>query len=182
MLGAGDPLPARPSRVVVAGVSGAGKTTYAQAIAARLAIPHVEIDALYHGENWVPRPSFDRDVDALVARPAWVTEWHYASARPKVAARAEVMVWLDLPFRITLFRVVRRTLRRRLRREVLWNGNREGPLWRFLVDPEHVVRWSVSTRHRYDDLVPAVAATAPELVVVRLRSRADAARWLDALA
>lgn len=57
------------------------------------------------------------------------------------------MVWLDLPYRVTLTRVVRRTVRRRLRREVLWNGNQEGPLRHVLTDPGHVVRWSISTRH-----------------------------------
>ncbi len=34
-------------RFVVIGVTGAGKTIFAQAIAQRLSIPHIEPDALY---------------------------------------------------------------------------------------------------------------------------------------
>jgi adenylate kinase family enzyme len=49
LLEAEDQLPAAPRRVVVAGTSGSGKTTLAKHIASVLEIPHVEIDALYHG-------------------------------------------------------------------------------------------------------------------------------------
>jgi hypothetical protein len=43
-----------------------------------------------------------------------------------------VVVWLDLPIRVWLPRLVRRTGRRLRRREQLWNGNREslrGAIW-----------------------------------------------------
>lgn len=42
-----------------------------------------------------------------------------------VIARAELVVWLDLPLHVFFPRLVRRTLTRAVRREVLWNGNRE---------------------------------------------------------
>lgn len=178
MLSAADRLLRRPRRVLVAGVSGAGKTTLARRLSARLGLPYTELDGLFHGPQWTPRPQFLDDVRALAGRDAWVTEWQYDAARPLLVARAEVLVWLDLPFPLVLLRVVRRTIARRLRREVLWNGNREGPLWTFLTDPEHVVRWSVSTRRKLDRLVPDVAERLPELTVVRLRSRRDVEAWL----
>ena len=46
-----DPLGFRPRRVVVAGVSGTGKTTLATRIAPILDAPHTEIDGLYHGPS-----------------------------------------------------------------------------------------------------------------------------------
>src|SRR5690606_19456266 len=89
------------------------------------------------------------------------------------------MVWLDLPFyRVTLPSVVWRTVRRRLRREVLWNGNVEGPLRQIVTDPEHIVRWAFGTRNRYTERVPLLADSCPHLVVVRLRSRREADSWL----
>ncbi|MGN7969458.1 AAA family ATPase [Microbacterium sp. 22296] len=176
MLSARDPLPARPRRVAVAGVSGVGKTTLARRIAAVAGIPHTEIDALFHGPDWTPRPAFVDDVRALVARDTWVTEWQYSSARPLLAARADLLVWLDLPFwRVTLPRVVSRTLRRRLRAEQLWNGNLEPPLHTFFTDPEHIVRWSVSTRNTYRERIRVLR---PDLPVVRLRSPREVERWL----
>ena len=83
-----------------------------------LDIPRTEIDALFHGENWTPRESFLGDVRALVDGEAWVTEWQYSLARPLLAERADLLIWLDLPFlRVALPRVIRRTVRRRRRRQ-----------------------------------------------------------------
>ena len=38
---------------------------------------------------------------------------------------ADVVVWLDLPIRVWLPRLIRRTVRRVRGREELWNGNKE---------------------------------------------------------
>lgn len=179
MLSATDPLPHRPERVAVAGVSGSGKSTLARLIGAVLDLPYTEMDSLHHGPGWTRRPQFEADVDAVLARDRWVTEWQYDYARPLLTEAADLMVWVDLPFPVTLGRVVRRTLRRRLRREELWNGNVEGPLHHFFTDPEHIVRWSIRTRHVYDERIPAVAAARPDLPIVRLRSPRDVDRWVS---
>jgi adenylate kinase family enzyme len=181
VLTADDPLPSRPHRVAVAGVSGVGKTTVARHVAGVLGCTHVEIDALFHGPGWAPRVDFLADVERFTAQDDWVTEWQYADARGLLAERADVLVWLDLPFALTLSRVVRRTLRRRLRRERLWNGNVEPPLHTFLTDREHIVRWAIATRHKYHDLVSAAERDHPPLTVVRLRSRGEVDQWVRRL-
>lgn len=173
-----DPLPGPPQRVLVAGTSGAGKTTLARLLGARWSIPHTEIDGLYHGPEWTPRPSFVADVTALVAGPTWVTEWQYTAVRPLLAERADLMVWLDLPQRVVLWRVVRRTVARRVRRTTLWNGNTEGSLLTFFTDRDHILRWAWRTRHQTGQRVTALLATRPALVVVRLRTRAEVADWV----
>ncbi|GIJ44268.1 adenylate kinase [Virgisporangium aliadipatigenens] len=179
LLGAADPLPRRPLRVVVAGTSGAGKTTTVRRIAEVTGAPHVEIDGLFHGPGWVPRPSFVADVDAFTAGPAWVTEWQYSEVRARLAARADLFVWLDLPRATVMRQVVRRTVRRRLRHEILWNGNVEPPLHTVLTDPEHVVRWAWSTYRRNRVRAAALSLRRPELTIVRLRSHRQVARWID---
>ncbi|MFC8922879.1 AAA family ATPase [Cellulosimicrobium sp. NPDC057127] len=172
-----------PRRVAVAGVSGSGKTTLARRLAERLGIPHTEIDALYHGPGWVPRPEFLDDVRAFVARDAFVTEWQYRAARPLVLARTELLIWLDLPTHVTMRQVTGRTLRRSVTREELWNGNVEPPIWRNLHKPaeENIVRWAWEKRHAYRGLPERVAREAPHVLVVRLRSRAETHRWIRRL-
>ncbi|WP_420622659.1 hypothetical protein [Candidatus Poriferisodalis sp.] len=71
----------------MAGATGVGKSTLARQVGAHLALPYVEIDALYHGPEWQPRPTFRDDVIALAAEDQWVTEWQYPVAPPS-AGRA----------------------------------------------------------------------------------------------
>jgi adenylate kinase family enzyme len=178
-LGPGDPLPARPSRVVVAGTSGAGKSTLARRIAVTLSVPYFELDALFHGPGWTERDMFEADVLARVGEERWATEFQYDRARPHLTARAELLVWLDLPRRVVMGRVVRRTLRRRLTRAEVCNGNVEPPLRRFFTDPEHIIRWAWRT---HGDTAPRVRdcrERRPDLPVVRLRSGREVRAWLD---
>ena len=173
-----DPLPTRPGRVVIAGTSGSGKTALAQRVARVLTIPHVEIDALFHGPDWTPRETFAADVDAFSSAAHWVTEWQYGSVRDLLARRADLVVWLDLPKSTVMRQVICRTLRRRLRREQLWNGNVEPPLWTFITDRDHIVRWAWSTHHKSAARVAALRSQRPELPIVQLSSHSAADLWL----
>lgn len=178
MLGPGDTLDPVPRRVLVAGTTGVGKTTTAARIGSVLGLPHTEIDALYHGPGWEPRESFVADVEAYTSEPAWVTEWQYTAVRGLLAARADTLVWIDLPNPVALWRLVRRTLRRRLRRIEMWNGNVEPSLWTFFTDPGHIVRWGISTRNTTRERMPALLREAPHLRVVHLRSQREVDRFV----
>jgi len=178
MLGPDDALPFPPRRILIAGVTGVGKTTLARRLSALTGSPHTEIDELYHGPNWTYRESFLDEVGALAASDAWITEWQYRSARPVLTPRAELLVWLDLPRRVSLPRLIRRTVRRRIRHEKLWNGNVEGPLWKFFTGRDHIIRWGIRTQKTYAVAVPALEQEHPELVLVRLRSDREKERWL----
>jgi adenylate kinase family enzyme len=177
LLGPDDPLPGRPRRVLVAGTSGAGKTTLAAAVGRALGLVRVEIDALFHGPDWTPRPSFVADVERLAAGDAWVTEWQYDAVRELLVARADLLVWLDLSRARVMTQLVRRTVVRRVRRSPLWNGNHEPPLRTVLTDPEHILRWAWTTHAASARRVEALQQRRPELPVVRLRSRRDVRRW-----
>ena len=107
-----------------------------------------------------------------------MTEWGYGPTRNVLAARADLLVWLDLPRTLVLRQVVRRTVVRRLRRQPLWNGNTESLLaWR---DPEHPVRWTWTQHGRKRAQVAARLADPRwgHLQVVHLRSAREARRWL----
>jgi adenylate kinase family enzyme len=170
-------------RVLVAGASGAGKSTMAGELARRLDLPYTELDSLYHGPSWTPREAFVDDVTAIALSDAWVSEWQYRSVRPLLLARAELLVVLDYSRAIVTGRVVLRTVRRRLRRIELWNGNREPAFRTFFTDPEHIVRWSWSSFARNRSTTRALVADPPPgLEVVHLSSPRAARRWMRRLA
>ena len=177
-----DSLPGRPKRVLVAGAVCAGKTTLARQVAASWGLPRVELDALYHGPQWQPRPTFRDEVVALAAEDEWVTEWQYTIARPLLAERADALVFLDLPTRVTTPRVVRRTLQRVLRRTELWNGLREPPLRTILNDPDHIIRWAIRTHREHAPRVRDLAEQRPDLPIVSLTSRREIKAWTAGLA
>jgi adenylate kinase family enzyme len=172
-----DPLPHRPMRVLVAGPSGSGKTTMCALLARSWGLLQVELDALHHGPNWVPRPEFEADVHAFVARPRWVTEWQYTSKLGSLLAdHADLVVWLDHPRRTVMRQVVVRTVVRRLRDEELWNGNREGPLRALFTDPDHIIRWAWRTHGRPGEKVRDLLAEH-DTTIVRLRGVRQRKAW-----
>lgn len=175
-----DPLPRRPTRVVVNGTSGSGKSTLARTIGERLELPYVELDSLHHGPGWTPRPEFFDDVEAFTAGPRWVTEFQYDVVRPMLLERADLFVWLDLPRRLVMRRLLVRTLRRRLRREELWHGNREAPLHTLLTDPDHVLRYAWRVHADTEARARRALESRPALPVVHLRSARDVESWLSA--
>jgi adenylate kinase family enzyme len=178
-LGPTDPLPAAARRILIAGCSGAGKSTLAAELAARLGLPYRELDALHHGPNWVPRPEFVADVTAFAATDAWISEWQYRAVRALLLDRAELLIWLDLSRWRVFSQLVPRTVRRRLRRVQLWNGNVEPPLWTVLTDRDHLLRWAWRTYPRTAERVKAVLGRPAGPVAVRVRSRREIEAWLD---
>jgi adenylate kinase family enzyme len=181
MLSASDPVTWDPRRLLVAGVSGVGRSTLARSIAAALLLPYTEIDSLYHGPNWTPRESFVDEVDAITREPAWVTEWQYRSVRPMLAARADTLVWLDYSFPVAFGRVVRRTWRRARTREEMWNGNTEPGMWHAITNKDGIVRWAFDTRNKVREQMPDAVAEHTHLHVVRLRSQRETDAWLAEL-
>jgi adenylate kinase family enzyme len=178
VLSAQDVLDPAPCRILVAGVSGSGKTTLALRIAAATGIPHTEIDGLAHGIGWERRPTFAKEVAQFTRADRWITEWQYSEVRELLAERADTLIWLDVPTALTMSRVTRRTLRRRLGRQPLWNGNVEPPLRTIFTDRDHIIRWAWRTRHLTRELVLAAATDHPHLRLVRLTSRRDVDKWL----
>jgi len=168
-------------RVAINGSLGAGKTTLAARLQELLGLPYVEIDSLKHGPGWQDSPTFEDDVARFVQGERWVIEYQYDEVRPLILERADTLVWLDLPVRNVMWQVVRRTVRRRWRHEELWNGNREGPLWRNLVDREYPVRWAWHTRRWPAGRADEARTGRPDLAVVRLRSRGEIDAWLAGL-
>ncbi len=127
--------------------------------------------------GWTVRDTFESEVHSFSAGSCWVTEWQYSRVRPILAQRADLLIWLDLSRALVMRQVIRRTVRRRLSRQVLWNGNVEPPLWTMLRDRNHIIRWAWSTHHKTATRMATLLGEHPDLVVVRLTSRKDVERW-----
>jgi adenylate kinase family enzyme len=170
-------------RVAVVGNSGSGKTTLARALAERLGVPYVELDALNHLPAWQERDvdEFRTVVAEAVAGDGWVVDGNYRSKLGGlVYDSADTVVWLDYDRPLVMRRVVWRTLRRVVTREELWHGNREpwSNLWS--RDPyKSIIAWSWTNHARVRQRNEELMATAPATQRwVRLRTPAQTAEWL----
>ena len=162
---------------IIGSASGNGKTTLGKELAHRLHAPFHEIDALNHGPGWTEATPDElrARVEPLVAGNRWVIDGVYRrKLGDLVLAAADTTVWLDLPMRVWLPRLVRRTVRRIVRREELWNGNREtlrGALW----GRDALIPFALRSHFRCRRSYPAQLA---RYRVVRLRSPRDVEQWL----
>jgi adenylate kinase family enzyme len=177
----GDALSADARRIVVTGSTGSGKTTLARQLSQLLGIPHVELDAFNWEPNWTQATTevFKQRVAEALRGDNWVVDGNYSAVRDLVWPRAALLVWLDFPLRVIMWRLFWRTLLRGIKKEELWNGNREQLRTNFL-SRDSLFIWVLKTywrrRREYPDLLkqPEYA----HLKVVRLRSSKEMRRWL----
>ena len=166
------------------GTSGSGKTTLAARIAERLDVTAVELDAIYHQADWTPLPTdeFRRRVAALASGETWVIEGNYSAVRDLVWASCDLAVVHDLPRWVTTTRVLRRSWRRVLQREELWNANTESLSALVSFDPERnpvLWSWMAHAQNQGDLPTGARSAGVPDVVVLCSSGEIDA--LLDAL-
>lgn len=117
--------PVNLARVVVVGTSCSGKTTFAHRLASSLNTEWIELDALYWGPGWTPRPTFEGDVRAAAQQSRWVIDGNYSRVRDIIWRRCTAIAWLDYSFARVFSRAFRRTVRRIVSGERLYGGNRE---------------------------------------------------------
>ncbi|ROR90944.1 hypothetical protein [Nocardioides aurantiacus] len=175
-------------RVSVVGSSGSGKTVVASRVAAALAVPHIELDALHWGPDWTPATpgDFKVRVEAATAADGWVIDGNYWSKiGPLVWDKADTVIWVSPPRWRAITQSISRIIRRAATRQELWNGNRES--WRGLMfwrGEDSILWWAWTaygrTQHRY-----AQAMRDPEwanLTFHRLRTRRDVDRLIAQIA
>ena len=130
-------------------------------------------------ETTTPDEVMRERVTSAIAGETWVVDGNYAVVRDLVWARADTVVWLDLPLRTVLRRYATRTVRRITMGEELWSGNRER--LRFLLGRDSLLWWILSTYRRRRREYPERLAAHPEITAVRLRSPREARAWLETL-
>ena len=171
-------------RVLVVGVTNAGKTTMARRLAARIGVPHVELDALFWEPGWTEatNAAFRERVVAATSGDGWVACGNYKRSQDLLWPRADTMVWLDPPLRVARRRAVLRTITRSILRTDLWgNGNREHirNLW---SDNDSLYKIAKATHATRREEYSAVSTdpTWAHLNIVRLTSPRAARAWLRA--
>jgi adenylate kinase family enzyme len=166
-------------RIMIVGQPGAGKSTLAQALGARTGLPVVHIDHIHWQAGWIERPQAEKTKACLAveAAEAWIFEGGHSTTWQNRLARADMLIWLDVPVWRRLWRVIRRT--------VVWHGRSRPdlpvhcpdgfhketlPFWRFI--------WRTRNTSR-DRLQRLWDRAGDDKAKVRLRSLAEVRRFLN---
>lgn len=161
-------------RVVIVGTTGAGKTTFGKALAVKIEATFIELDALNWHSGWTLAPNFATKVEQAIEAEHWVVDGNYSKVQPTVLSRADTVVWLDYSIGTKLWRLFKRTCRRTLMHETLWNGNTETVEAQFFSRDSLFV-WLFKThwkkRRRYETLF---AEAPPHLTLHRLYEPSEA--------
>ena len=177
----GAQTPAAPRRVLVIGSSCAGKSTFARALSQLAALPCTELDELFWGPDWTPKPpeAFRALAADAAAGERWVIEGNYSDVRELLWPRAELVIWLNYPFALVCWRALRRTLARNLEREALWHGNRES-FRRSFLSRESILVWVATTFRRRRAQFEALRAEGayPQLAWLEFRQPRQAQAFL----
>ena len=136
-------------RIVVIGTSCSGKTTFGGTLSYLLKAPHIELDDLHWRPGWVEIP--DKVMRELVLKEVeqekWVVVGNYRSVRDIIWPRADTLIWLNYPFRIVLYRALKRTVHRIFFKEVICNGNIE-TFKRSFFSRDSILLWVLQTYHQ----------------------------------
>ena len=150
-------------------------------ISGRTGLPHTELDSIFHQADWTPIPTdeFRERVDAVTSTPGWVICGNYTVVRDILWERADTVIAFDLPRATNMWRVLRRTVSRLLKRQVLWNGNRETlrNILAFHDEDRSILRWAWSAhgrKHReIADIIQDPQWRDKTLLVIRNQQDAD---------
>lgn len=124
------------NQIMIIGVSaGVGKSTFARRLGKLTGTEVTHLDRLYWKPGWVEAPAeeFSAAQREIVERDQWIIEGNYTSTIDIREPNADTVIYLELPLRVCLYRVVKRRIRYHGRtREDLTEGCPEKIDWAFL--------------------------------------------------
>jgi adenylate kinase family enzyme len=166
-------------KIALFGPPAAGKSTLARWLSAELGHPHTDLDdLLFTPDGPLPLPEFRRQAGEITQQDAWVVEGNFSKLADVVWHRADVLVWLDFPLHLIMYRIVRRSLYQLTGREDSSQAKRL--TWsKAFFSRRSLLRTAIrkyrNNRPRYARQVSETADRGVE--VVRLRSPREVHHW-----
>jgi adenylate kinase family enzyme len=171
-------------RIVVWGMTGSGKTTLARRLGEHFDLAVVELDAIRHARGW-DSTGWDEFAAILERRldgapQGWVSDGSYSHIMHIYLSRADTLIWLHLPWRVSFWRLFKRSVTRAWTREPVYDEEGPRESWRLLFfDQKSILWWSISHHKAGVRAVrERIAALPPGVRVYELRSSREVDAFL----
>lgn len=95
------------------GSGGSGKSTFSRELGRLTGIPVTHLDREYWRPGWeeTPKEEWKDRVAAMLAAESWIMDGNFGGTRAMRMRAADTIIFLDLPRRVCLYRVLKRTLK-----------------------------------------------------------------------
>ncbi len=168
-------------RIIVNGPTCSGKTTLAANIAQKINIPHIEIDAIYWKPDWEETPVEELRAVIMAAiekNPGgWVIDGNYSRTRDLTLPLADTVIWLQFPFKVVFWRLLKRTIARCIDKKPLWGTNYE--TWRqAFFSRDSLLLYLITHWKKYRRIGQIIDSIPHNASVIRLRSSREVAEFL----
>ena len=99
-------------RIMIIGCGGAGKSTLARQLGAKLNLPVVHLDKLFWRPGWeqISREEFDRHHREALAQEKWIIDGNYDRTMGERAKYCDTIIYLDFSRAACLMGVAKRVL------------------------------------------------------------------------
>ncbi len=176
-------------RVIVIGNSGSGKSTLGIALADRMGVPFIELDALHWEPGWTMAEDevFHARIRQAMQPESWVMAGNYTGKQQHVSwPAADTIIWLDLPLATVMPRIIRRCWERHVSQEDLWDSGNTERFWDHLKlwqTDESLIAYTLKTHRSRRRLFERYTRDPQwsEITFIRLRSPAAVDHFLEHL-
>ncbi|MBI3984380.1 MAG: AAA family ATPase [Candidatus Levybacteria bacterium] len=99
-------------KIIVIGNTGSGKSTFSKILGKKLNLPVIHLDTYFHKKNFiqVSREEWDKIIEEFINREKWIMDGNYKRTLDKRINSADVVIFLDLPKWLSLYRILKRRL------------------------------------------------------------------------
>ena len=166
------------NKIAVIGSAGAGKSTFSRRMGRKLGLEVFHLDRLMWRPGWVlvTRDEQKEIQKDLLKKERWIIDGNYSSTLDLRLKEADMVVFLDMPRLLCIYRAIKRSLiyRNRTRPDM-----REGCDEKIDVE---FLKWIWQfPKKRKPNLLATLEGLPEEKRVVILRNRKEIAKFLDAI-
>ncbi|AMM91877.1 topology modulation protein [Peribacillus simplex] len=166
-------------RIMVIGVSaGVGKSTFAKRLGENLNIDVHHLDTFYWRPGWVEAPleDFISAQKEVLSDDKWIIDGNYSNSFDLRSEHADTIIYLELPLRVCLYRVVKRWLSYIGKtRPDMGEGCQEKLDWQFV---KFIMTTYFPRKKKMKKRLADLQRSEPEKIMVILKSKQEIEEYL----
>ncbi|MCH9628203.1 MAG: hypothetical protein S4CHLAM2_18580 [Chlamydiales bacterium] len=167
-------LPERLSKIMVFGLPGSGKSTFATQLAQHLDLPVYHLDKHFYIEDWVERDyqEFLAIQRSFVSQPMWLIDGNAMQSLEVRFQNADVAIYFRYPVFVCLWRMIRRVFHKEWHIPDLAEGCSKSVRFR-------LIRYLFFYHRRYSRKIHALRLKYPHVCFYTFKSNNDAEAFLN---